>query len=351
MIVFHAPEEVPADFGPAVVAIGKFDGVHAGHRALIGMLREKSAALGAGTRSVVVTFDRHPMSLLAPEKCPAALTDVPQKLQLLAETGIDAALVLRFDAERAAQEPRAFVESVLVEHLHAKVVLVGRDFRYGRGGAGDVALLHTLGAEFGFEVTVIDDVQNLSVARRVSSTWVREVLAEGDVEAARELLGRPTSLRGEVVHGLKRGRELGFPTANLEPVPVGVIPADGVYAGWLVDYGPRVAEGSADIGTASEAAPDTAPDTAPEGPAPRRYPAAISIGNNPTFVDVPVHQVEAHILDESGLDLYGHLVDVQFVGRIRGMVAYEGVEPLIRQIADDVERAREMLGNANSLSH
>lgn len=326
MIVFRAPEEVPADFGPAVVAIGKFDGVHAGHRALIERLRGVADAASPGTRSVVVTFDRHPMSLLAPEKCPAVLTDLPQKLQLLADTGVDATLVLRFDAARAAQEPREFVESVLVEFLHAKVVLVGRDFRYGRGGAGNVALLRTIGAERGFAVEVIDDVRNIGEVRRVSSTWVREALGEGDVETAATLLGRPASLRGEVVHGLKRGRELGFPTANLAPGAVGVIPADGIYAGWLIDHGAQVAPGAAS----------------------RRYPAAISIGNNPTFVDVPVRQVEAHVLGEHALDLYGHLVDVQFVQRIRGMVAYEGVEPLIRQIADDVVRVRAVLAEADA---
>lgn len=333
MIVFRAPEDVPADFGPTVVAIGKFDGVHAGHRALIARLRAVAAAAEPDTRSVVVTFDRHPMSLFAPEKCPTALTDLPGKLELLGDTGIDATLVLRFDAERAAQAPREFVESVLVEHLHARVVLVGSDFRYGRGGAGDVALLRTLGAELGFTVEIIDDVRNVGEARRVSSTWVREALAEGDVDTAAELLARPASLRGEVVHGLKRGRELGFPTANLSPDAVGVIPADGVYAGWLIDHGE--------------------PDAAAAGAAPRRYPAAISIGNNPTFVDVPVRQVEAHVLDQhpldgQALDLYGHVVDVQFARRIRGMVAYEGVEPLIRQIADDVERVREVLAEADA---
>lgn len=328
MIVFYAPEEVPADFGPAVVAIGKFDGVHTGHRALIAKMRQDAAALGAGVRTVVVTFDRHPMSLLAPEKSPTALLGVQQKLALLAETGVDATLVLRFDAERAAQEPRAFVESVLVDHLCAKTVLVGSDFRFGRGGAGDVALLRELGESYGFTVDEIPDVHSPGAERRVSSTWVREALADGDVETACTLLGRAPSMRGEVVHGLKRGRELGFPTANLEPDAEGVIPGDGVYAGWLIDHGPS---GSTDAGAEHPVSE------------PRRYPAAISVGDNPTFVDVPRRQVEAHIIDVTDIDLYGHTVDIQFVERIRGMVAYEGIEPLIRQIADDVVKAREAL--------
>lgn len=326
MMVFSAPEEVPADFGPAVVTIGKFDGVHTGHRALVAKMRQDAAAIGPEVRTVVVTFDRHPLSVLAPEKCPTALQGVQQKLDLLAETGVDATLVLRFDAERAAQEPRAFVESVLVDHLHTNTVLVGRDFRFGRGGAGDVALLRELGQSFGFAVDVIADVQTPGAERRVSSTWVREALAAGDVETATTLLGRAPSMRGEVVHGLKRGRELGFPTANLEPDAEGVIPGDGVYAGWLIDRGPSEAD------TTEQGVHEV-----------RRYPAAISVGDNPTFVDVPRRQVEAHIIDVTDIDLYGHTVDIQFVERIRGMVAYEGVEPLIRQIAADVVSAREAL--------
>ena len=326
MIVFTAPEEVPADFGPVVVAIGKFDGVHTGHRALIAKMRQDAADSGHAVRTVVVTFDRHPMSVLAPEKCPTALLGVQQKLDLLAETGVDATLVLRFDAERAAQEPRAFVQSVLVDHLHAQTVLVGSDFRFGHGGAGDVAMLRELGESYGFAVDEMTDVRSPGAERRVSSTWVREALAAGDVETATALLGRAPSMRGEVVHGLKRGRELGFPTANLDPDAEGVIPGDGVYAGWLIDHGPSVGGASA-----------------PNLPEVHRYPAAISVGDNPTFIDVPRRQVEAHIIDVTDIDLYGHTVDIQFVERIRGMVAYEGVEPLIRQIADDVVRAREAL--------
>ena len=320
MIVFREPGEVPAHFGPSVVVIGKFDGVHSGHRAVID--RARVTATDADARVVAVTFDRNPLSLLRPELCPDPLSSVEQKLELLAEAGVDATLVLRFDAELAGLEPRAFVEHVLVDALGVVTVMVGDDFRFGRGGAGDPALLIALGAEFGFEVDVVGDVQG--GGRRVSSTWVRDLLSVGDVEGAARLLGRPHAMAGEVVHGLKRGRELGFPTANLAPDADGFIPGDGVYAGWLVDLGPE-----------SEASDTSAPVT--------RYPAAISVGTNPTFDDVPVRQVEAYVLDETALDLYGHRVQVQFTHRIRGMVAFEGIDRLIAQMTDDVARVRQAL--------
>ena len=232
MIVFHDPAEVPAGFGPSVVAIGKFDGVHSGHRAVID--RARVAAEDAGARVVAVTFDRNPLSLLRPELCPQPVCSLPQKLDLLAAAGVDATLVLRFDEALATLEPRAFVEHVLVG-LGVVIVMVGDDFRFGNGGAGDPDTLVRLGAEYGFQVDVVGDVQG--GGRRVSSTWVRDLLAAGDVEGAARLLGRPHAVQGEVVHGLKRGRELGYPTANLSADAEGFIPADGVYAGWLVDLG------------------------------------------------------------------------------------------------------------------
>ncbi|MCH6232154.1 bifunctional riboflavin kinase/FAD synthetase [Microbacterium sp. CFH 31415] len=318
MIVFHDPAEIPARFGPSVVAIGKFDGVHTGHRAVIDRARVDAATGGA--RVVAVTFDRNPLALLRPEICPADLIGVHQKLQLLAETGIDATLLLRFDRDLADLPARAFVEHVLVGALGVRTVLVGRDFRFGRGGAGDPGLLAELGREFGFTVDVVDDVRAIDAGRRVSSTWIRELLAEGDVETAAKLLGRVPSVWGEVVHGLKRGRELGFPTANLSSECEGFVPADGVYAGWLIDEG--------------------SPDGLRRG---IRYPAAISIGTNPTFDDVPVRQVEAYVLDETGLDLYGHRVEIQFARRIRGMVAFDGIDALIRQMTHDVTEVRTAL--------
>jgi riboflavin kinase/FMN adenylyltransferase len=308
MRVFRANGDVPDRLGPSAVTIGKFDGVHAGHRAVIDELRRVAGALDI--ESAVVTFDRNPLELLAPQKCPVSLVGIDQKLDLLAQTGIDTVLVLTFDRSTADLTPEEFVRHILVDALHARVVLVGRDFRFGARGAGSVETLRALGVGFGFSVQLIEDVRRDN-GRRVSSTWIRELLAAGDVESATRLLGHVPSLRGVVVPGAQRGRELGFPTANLSPESEGLIPADGVYAGWLTDGA-------------------------------ERYPAAISVGNNPTFEGVPARQVEAYVLDRE-LDLYGHLVEVAFVERIRGMVAYSGIEPLIAQIQDDVDRARAIL--------
>lgn len=318
MIVFRDPAEVPTGFGPSVVAIGKFDGVHAGHRAVINRARVDAAATGA--RVVAVTFDRNPLSLLRPEACPESLIGVTQKLALLAEAGVDATLMLTFDEQLAHLTAREFVEHVLVGSLAVRTVLVGEDFRFGRGGAGDPDLLREMGLELGFDVDVVADVRAVEGDRRVSSTWVRELLAAGDVEGAGRLLGHPHTVWGEVVHGLKRGRELGFPTANLSADLEGYVPADGVYAGWLVDEQ-----------TAGGLRPGT------------RHPSAISVGTNPTFDDVPARQVEAYVLDETDLDLYGHRVEIEFVARIRGMVAFDGVEALIAQMTDDVARVRDAL--------
>ncbi|WP_169581478.1 bifunctional riboflavin kinase/FAD synthetase [Microbacterium thalassium] len=323
MKVFRAPGEVPAGFGPSVVVIGKFDGVHSGHRAVIAKARVDAAA--AGARVVAVTFDRNPLALLRPDICPDSLVGVEQKLRLLAEAGVDATLVLTFDRALADLDARSFVEHVLVGALGVQIVMVGSDFRFGRGGAGTPDLLAHLGRDFGFDVDVVDDVRAIEAGRRVSSTWVRELLTDGDVAGAARLLGRAHAVRGEVVHGLKRGRELGFPTANLAADLEGFIPAEGVYAGWLVDEGPPPA------------------DHAGEPRRSIRYPAAISIGTNPTFDDVHARQVEAYVLDETDLDLYGHTVEIEFVARIRGMVAFDGIQPLIAQMTDDVANVRAEL--------
>jgi len=305
---FKGIDGVPAGFGPSAVTIGKFDGVHSGHRTLIERIR--TIADERGLVTAAVTFDRNPLALLAPDKCPEPLVSVRQKLELLATTGVDATLLLPFDRALASVPAAEFVERVLVRALDAKVVLVGKDFRYGARGAGDVDLLIELGREFGFEVEVVDDVRPEG-ERRVSSTWIREILAEGDVRHATALLGHTPTVSGIVVHGAKRGRELGFPTANLTPESEGLVPADGVYAGWLTDSGTR-------------------------------YPAAISVGDNPTFAGVAPKQVEAYVLDRE-LDLYDHVVDVEFVERIRGMVAFTSIPDLIETMRDDVERAKQIL--------
>jgi riboflavin kinase/FMN adenylyltransferase len=317
MIVFRDPSEVPDGFGPSAVAIGKFDGVHAGHRAVIRRLKEIAAQ--SGVRAVAVTFDRNPLAVLRPDRCPENVVTVERKLELLGELGLDATLLLTFDEELAARSAEDFVASILTGALHVSTVLVGRDFRFGRGGAGDPELLRELGPRYGFTVEVVDDVFLDGSDRRVSSTWIRELLMAGDVTAAARVLDRNVDVRGEVVHGLKRGRELGFPTANLSASVDSFVPADGVYAGWLVDH---------ETGF--------------------RHRAAISVGTNPTFDDVLERQVEAHVIGETDLDLYGHDVTVEFVERLRGMVAFEGIEKLKALMAADVTDAESVLSRSSS---
>lgn len=312
MIVFRDPSEVPPGFGPSAVAIGKFDGVHAGHRAVIGRLKEIAAE--SGIRAVAVTFDRNPLAVLRPDRCPENVVTVERKIELLSELELDATLLLTFDEELAARSAEDFVAGILTSALHVSTVLVGEDFRFGRGGAGNPDLLRQLGPKYGFTVEVVDDVFLDGSDRRVSSTWIRELLMAGDVTAAARVLDRNVDVRGEVVHGLKRGRELGFPTANLSASVDSFVPADGVYAGWLVDHETGL-----------------------------RHRAAISIGTNPTFDDVLERQVEAHVIGETDLDLYGHDVTVEFVERLRGMVAFEGIEKLKSQMAADVTDAETVL--------
>ncbi|HEY5221904.1 MAG TPA: bifunctional riboflavin kinase/FAD synthetase [Microbacteriaceae bacterium] len=308
MRVFRSPDEVPAGFGPSAVTVGKFDGVHTGHRAVIAELERFATAQGLA--SAVVTFDRNPLEVLAPEKCPESLVSVPQKLDLLGDSGLDATLMLTFDRALSQRSAEQFVKDILVDGLGAATVMVGSDFRFGAGGAGNVSVLRDLGEKYGFAVDLIDDVRPAG-GERVSSTGIRTLLAAGDVAQAARLLGHPHSVRGIVVHGAKRGRALGFPTANLSPQLEGLIPADGVYAGWLEAGG-------------------------------ERYAAAISVGNNPTFEGVAQRQVEAYVIDRE-LDLYDRVVAVSFMDRIRGMVAFTGVDALIDQIRADVEQARRIL--------
>ncbi|MER7445671.1 bifunctional riboflavin kinase/FAD synthetase [Microbacterium sp. NPDC097977] len=315
MIVFRDPNEIPNDFGASAVAIGKFDGVHAGHRAVIRRLTEVAAE--SGLRTVAVTFDRNPLAVLRPDRCPENVVTVDRKLELLGELALDATLLLTFDAEFASRSAEDFVTGILVDALRVSTVLVGEDFRFGRGGEGTPALLRELGPRYGFTVEVVDDVFLDGSDRRVSSTWIRELLMAGDVTAAARVLDRNVDVRGEVVHGLKRGRELGFPTANLSASVDSFVPADGVYAGWLIDHVTGI-----------------------------RHRSAISVGTNPTFDDVLERQVEAHVIGETDLDLYGHDVTVEFVSRLRGMVAFEGIEKLKDQMAADVDDAERVLAGA-----
>lgn len=322
MIVVNDPIDLPDDFGASVVAIGKFDGVHAGHRALIEKLLVDAASRDA--RTAAVTFDRNPLATIAPEHCPEQVVGVEQKVDLLAETGLDAALVLTFDERLAAVPAEEFVIRYLVDGLRTQRVLVGADFRFGHRGAGDVDLLRRMGDEHGFSVEAIGDVESRSSDaeedRRVSSTWVRELLRAGDVERAAKLLGHSHGVRGRVVRGRQRGRDLGVPTANLAADLSGFVPADGVYAGWLIVRPP-----AGELGTES------------------RMPAAISVGTNPTFDDIAERVVEAHVIGRDDLDLYDRTVDVEFVRHLRGMVAFDGLDALITQMNDDITAARVAL--------
>ena len=304
------PSEVtPSEVTPSAVTIGKFDGLHRGHRALIDTLR--GIADERGLRAVVVTFDRSPRELFTGSD-PGLLLSLDQRVELLRRTPADDVVVLTFDRELAGVEPEDFVRDTLIGELGMRVIVVGRDFRFGAKARGDVALLQALASDLDFDVVVLPD--QVDGDARVSSTAIRDAVRAGDVERAASLLGRLHAVRGEVVTGARRGRELGYPTANLAADSEGMVPADGVYAGWLVD----------DDGT--------------------RYPAAISVGSNPTFEGVPQQQVEAH-LPGVDLDLYGHRVSVEFAHRLRGMVAYDGVAALIDQMRADVERTVGLLGS------
>jgi riboflavin kinase/FMN adenylyltransferase len=314
-------DEVPAGYGPSVVTIGNFDGVHRGHQAVLARL--VADARREGARAVAITFDPHPVAVLYPERAPEQLIGLDERLELMAATGLDAVLVMRFTRELASWEPDRFVRGVLVDALGAAVVVVGRDTRFGRRNRGDVETLRGLGKESGFRVDVIDDLGGSDEAhpsgRRWSSTWARELITTGDVATAAEVLGRPPQVVGVVVHGDHRGRVLGYPTANLARDSTGLVPADGVYAGWLVD-----------------------PDRAEIDPD-RRLPAAISVGTNPTF-DGTHRRVEAYVLDRADLDLYGRRVAVEFVRLLRPTLRFDGIDALITQMAADVEECRVVLG-------
>jgi riboflavin kinase/FMN adenylyltransferase len=309
--------QVPPGFGPSVVTIGNFDGVHLGHRQVLTRMVADAHAAGDGTQAVAVTFDPHPRQLHRPEDAPPLITGVRDKLELLASTGLDAVLVQPYTWEFARQSPEEFVRRFLVDGLRAVTVVVGHDVRFGWQNAGDLSTMLALGARYGFSVEVIDDVSTPDGARRWSSTWVRELLSLGDVSGAAEILGRPHRLRGVVVEGDKRGRELGFPTANLSSASDGLVPADGVYAGWLSVVSPA-------------------------GPR-ERLPAAISIGTNPTFAGES-RRVEAYVLGRTDLDLYGDEILLEFVERLRPTLKFDSVDDLVATMTDDVAKARVVLG-------
>lgn len=292
--------------GGAVLCIGVFDGVHRGHRALLAEGRRQADDLGLPL--VAVTFDPHPMSIVASGHAPRSLSTLDHRRQLLFEAGADAVDVLDFDARMASMTPDQFIVGELVDRLGAKAVVVGEDFRFGAGAAGSVETLRTQGRRSGFSVTGVGLVGD---AERWSSTRIRSLLDEGDIRTAGEQLGRLYALDGVVVHGDHRGRDLGYPTANLAWQDDPVVPADGVYAGWLTAAG-------------------------------ERYPCAVSVGTNPQF-DGRERRVEAYVLDRDDLDLYGLTVRVEFVERLRGQMTFDTLDGLLVQMADDVDRSRGLL--------
>ena len=296
-----------------VVTIGAFDGIHLGHQALLRLVRGR--AVDRGLPTALVTFDRHPAQVVRPESAPKLLTSLTQKLELLEATGlVDHAVVLTFDEARRRESAEDFVTDVLHGCLRAKLVVVGADFHFGNARRGNVALLERMGRDLGFEVVGIDLVSADAAGGVIySSTLVRRRLAEGDVRGAAEVLGRVHEVRGTVVEGDRRGRELGFPTANVAVPEEICLPAAGIYAGTFAG-----ADGVA-------------------------RPAAISLGHRPTFyADQAYLLLEAYLLDFSG-DLYGQPAAVGFVERIRAEERFESVEALVEAMQRDVEAARRLL--------
>lgn len=307
----------------SVVTIGAYDGLHVGHRTIIERVvreaRERTRA------SVLVTFDRHPATLVRPEAAPRLLTDHEQKLDLLSKTGLDAVVMITFDEKQAAESPQQFVQRVLVDGLKARKIIVGEDFCFGRDRSGNVALLREMGQSAGFDVEGVSLVQGHDDVT-ASSTHIRKLISEGGVEAANRYLGHTFELVGIVVHGDARGRTIGFPTANVEVPKANCLPGDGVYAGWYVR---ERADGSV-----------------------VQYPTAINIGRRPTFyVDAPVSLVEAHVIDfekyesdEAARDLYDEKARLRFVARLRGEQKFDGIDALKAQLQLDVANARDILG-------
>jgi len=311
MEVIVGPENCTPPARGTAVTIGAYDGVHIGHRHLITALR--SMAAERHLDSAVVTFDRHPATVVRPESAPQLLTDLDQKLELLGATGVDRTLVVEFDEARANETAEDFVLEVLVGALGARLVVVGEDFHFGHGRKGNVALLSEMGTRHGFEVVGLG-LESDTAGEAVSSTRIRSLLAAGDVEGAAGLLGRPHQVRGVVVHGDGRGGpQLGFPTANVD-VPADIaLPGEGIYASW---YG------------------------RPDGSV---HPAAVSLGRRPTFyapAGSPI--LEAFLLDFSG-DLYAEQAHISFVERLRDEQRFPGVEELVAQMTRDVEAARAAL--------
>ena len=290
-----------------VVVIGVFDGVHKGHQALLNRAKE----IADGRSIVALTFDPHPRTVFAPDSVPPMLTTLADRVELLKIHNADQVAVMKFNEQFAAMSPEDFVENILVKQLHAGTVIVGKNFTYGAKAAGNVDSLVKSGATHNFTVDVQDLAGGVEV---ISSSRIRNLVLEGKVEEARELLSRPHRLDGIVVHGEKRGREIGYPTANLGKIAGQTIPADGIYAGWLT------------VGI-------------------NFWPAAISIGTNPTFEGDRGRQVEAYALDQEGLDLYDKEASIEFGWFLRPTLKFDGLDALLVQMKKDCDEARRLTEN------
>ncbi|MFW0179295.1 bifunctional riboflavin kinase/FAD synthetase [Rothia sp. P7208] len=315
MDVYRHLNDMPAQGAPSVVTLGNFDGVHTGHIAVLKTVVDY--AQQHGLRSVAISFDPHPARVHRPEVSLEEIMGQDDRQVFLEEVGIEHYLLMEYTHDFSLQSPEEFVESTFVHSLNAKYVVIGEDVRFGRNNSGDLATMRQLGQRYGFEVVTVADLKT-DDGERVSSTRIRELLAHGKVHQAAKLLGRPHRMRGEIVHGAARGRLLGFPTANMSADAEGFIPADGVYAGWLID----------EAGT--------------------RHPVATSVGTNPTFEGITRRQVEAHVLGRpeepiEDFNLYGQHVVLEFTEHLRDMVAYTGVDALIEQISQDVIDAQRVL--------
>jgi riboflavin kinase/FMN adenylyltransferase len=310
-------EATPGDLGRTVVTVGMYDGVHRGHQRLIGAAVARARAMHRP--SLLLTFDPHPAEVIRPGSHPAILTSMDRKAELVAALDVDAMCVLPFTPDFMRLSPETFTHTVLVERLHAAQVVVGENFTYGHRAAGTVDTLRAEGRRFGFAVEGVPLAEDTSDGGDVtiSSTYIRACVAAGDMVSAARALGRPHRVDGVVVRGHRRGRELGYPTANVETPPFTAIPADGVYAGHLVL---RNGDGGSGDG----------------------FPAAVSVGTNPTFHGTR-RTVEAYVLDYDG-DLYGEHVGVEFAQRLRPMAAFDDVEALRAAMAKDVEETRQILG-------
>lgn len=310
MYRWYGLDEVPGDWGRSVVTIGVFDGVHRGHQRIIALTAGVAESLELPM--VVITFDPHPAEVIRPGSHPTFLCTAARRAELLDEQGADAVCLLPFTLEFSRLGPEEFVHAVLVDRLHTAAVVVGENFRFGHKAAGDVALLAELGEKYDFTAEGVPLLADDGIT--VSSSGIRQKLAAGDVAGAADYLGRMHRVEGVVVPGQRRGKALGFPTANLDTFPHTAIAADGVYAGWLASLGE-------------------------DGHEAARWPAAISVGTNPTFGGQD-RVVEAYALDRDDLDLYGAHVAVDFAERLRGMERFDSAEALAEQMHRDVDQAR-----------